>query len=246
MTTPPLRPLESSLVDLFEHLGIDRAHFAAAGHVPNDWVGLAAHYLERIASLTLVSPRMGRSELGSLGPRLMVLAGDTGPSAQAPTRLLDELTQARSLVLRDYEYLPWSDLAADRGAEIAPSWLRFLDGIPLPALAMSEGEGEAAGISYRVRGSGPPLVLMPLDLAPSQWEPLIPDLGARYSTFTVGGPFVGMVSLLEGRGRSNSLAATRMVLDLADVRSGEVVLEVGGGSGVALREIARRTAGANT
>jgi ubiquinone/menaquinone biosynthesis C-methylase UbiE len=246
MTTPPVRSLEASLLDLFQHLGIDRAHFAAAGQVPNDWVGLARHYPERIASLTLVSPRTGRSELGPLGPRLMVLAGDTGPSAQAPARLLGELTLARSLVLRDYECLPWSDLAADRGVEIAPSWLRFLEGIPVPAHAMSEGEGEAAGISYRIRGSGPPLVLMPLDLAPSQWEPLIPELAARYSTITVGGPLVGMVSLLEARGRSNYLAAIRTILDLADIRPGEVVLEVGGGSGVALREIARRTAGANT
>jgi ubiquinone/menaquinone biosynthesis C-methylase UbiE len=115
----------------------------------------------------------------------------------------------------------------------------------MPALAVPEGEGEAAGISYRICGSGPPLVLMPLDLAPSQWEPLIAELAARYSTVTLGGPLVGVVALLEGRGRSNYLAVIRAVLDLADMRPGEIVLEVGGGSGVALREIARRTAGAN-
>jgi ubiquinone/menaquinone biosynthesis C-methylase UbiE len=34
-------------------------------------------------------------------------------------------------------------------------------------------------------------------------------------------------------------------LDLAEIRPGEVILEVGGGSGVVLREIARRTVGAN-
>ena len=245
MTLPPMRPLEASLVDLFQHLGIDRTHFAAGQLVPTDWVGLAAHYPERIASLTLVSPRLPRPELEALGPHLMVLAGDAGPSAQGPARSLAELTQARSLVLRDYECLPWSDLAADRGAEIASAWLGFLDGLPLPALATPEGEGEAAGISYRIRGSGPPLVLMPLDLAPAQWEPLIAELATRYSTVTLGGPLVGVVALLEGRGRSNYRAAIRAVLDLADIKPGETVLEVGGGSGVALREIARRTAGAN-
>jgi SAM-dependent methyltransferase len=36
-----------------------------------------------------------------------------------------------------------------------------------------------------------------------------------------------------------------MVLDLTAIKPGEVVLEVGGGSGVVLRELARRTAGAN-
>ena len=245
MTTRSMRPLEESLVDLFQHLGIDRAHFVAGQLVPADWVGLAARYPKRLASLTLVSPRPGRPELDALGSRLMVLAGDAGPGAQGPARLLGELTQARALVLRGYECLPWSDLAADRGAEIASAWLRFLDELPMPALVMPEGEGEAAGISYRIRGSGPPLVLMPLDLAPSQWEPLIPELAARYSTVTLGGPLVGVVALLEGRGRSNYLATIRAVLDLADIKLGEMVLEVGGGSGVALREIARRTAGAN-
>ncbi|MGD9617497.1 MAG: methyltransferase domain-containing protein [Alphaproteobacteria bacterium] len=238
-----MRPLEASLVDLFQHLGIDRAHVAAGQMVPNDWLGLAARYPERIASLTLVSPRLRRPELEALGPRFLVLAGDAGPSAQGPARLLTELTQARSLVLRDYECLAWSDLAADRGAEIASAWLRFLDGLPLPALVMPEGEGEVAGISYR--GSGPPLVLMPLDLAPAQWEPLIPELAARYSTISLGGPLFGVVAMLESRGRSNYLAAIRAVLDLVDIKPGETVLEVGGGSGVALREIARRTGGAN-
>jgi len=37
----------------------------------------------------------------------------------------------------------------------------------------------------------------------------------------------------------------RTVLDRADIKPGDVVLEVGGGSGVVLREIARRTAGSN-
>jgi SAM-dependent methyltransferase len=37
----------------------------------------------------------------------------------------------------------------------------------------------------------------------------------------------------------------KSLLDLVDIRPNEVVLEVGGGSGVVIREIARRTAGAN-
>ena len=141
MTSPSMRPIEAALVDLFKHLGIGRAHFAAGQLVPADWIGLAARYPERIASLTLVSPRVRRPELESLGPRLMVLAGDAGPSGQGSARLLAELTQAQSLVLRDYECLPWSDLVADRGTEIVAGWLRFLDGLPLPAIPLPDGEG---------------------------------------------------------------------------------------------------------
>jgi hypothetical protein len=35
------------------------------------------------------------------------------------------------------------------------------------SVALPQGEGEVAGISYRIRGVGPPLVLLPLFLTPS-------------------------------------------------------------------------------
>jgi hypothetical protein len=81
----------------------------------------------------------------------------------------------------------------------------FLDAHALPGVSPPEGEGEVAGITYRVRGSGPPLVLMPLDLTPSQWEPLIEPLRTRYCTICLGGPLLGVVAILEARGRSDYL-----------------------------------------
>ena len=36
----------------------------------------------------------------------------------------------------------------------------------LPGAGLHEQEGEVAGISFRVHGAGPPLVLLPLDLLP--------------------------------------------------------------------------------
>jgi SAM-dependent methyltransferase len=74
---------------------------------------------------------------------------------------------------------------------------------------------------------------------------MIAELALHYSTITLGGPLVGVVALLESRGRSNYIAVIRALLDLVAIEPGETVLEVGGGSGVVLREIARRTAGAN-
>ena len=89
MTSPSVRPLEAALVDLFQHLGIGQAHFAAGQLVPTDWLGLAARYPECIASLTLVSPRVRRLELDSWSP-VDGAAGDAGPTGQGSARLLAE------------------------------------------------------------------------------------------------------------------------------------------------------------
>jgi hypothetical protein len=235
------------LLDLFQTLGIEQAHIAAGGApVLTDWHGLATHHPERVASLTLPSPPiLDTAELRGLASRPLVVAGDQGSSAQDAAKLLADLPSAASHILRGYDWQPWSDVIADRGAEIGSAMLNFLDRHAVPAIALAEGEGDAAGISYRVRGAGPPLVLMPLSLAPSQWEPLTATLAARTCTVTLGGPLLGVVGLLEARGRSNYLTLVRTVLDGVGIRPGEVVLEVGGGSGVVVREIASRTAGAN-
>jgi SAM-dependent methyltransferase len=241
------RPIEARLLDLFQHLGIERAHLAAGGPPPLfDWYNLAALHPERIASLTLISPPiLNTAALAGLASRLLTVAGDQGRLARGAAKLLADLPSVSSHILRGYEWQPWSDVIADRGAEIGSAMLDFLDRHSIPPTAFSETEGEVAGISYSIRGAGPPLVLMPLSLAPSQWEPLMASLGARYCTISLGGPLLGVVGILEERGRSNYLAVVRNVLDAVAIRPGEMVLEVGGGSGVVLREIARRTAGAN-
>lgn len=245
MTAAAAEAVETKLLDLFQTLGIGQAHIAAGGPpVLTDWHGLAVHHPERIASLTLPSPPLlDAAELAGIASRLLILAGDHGTSAQGATRLIADLPDAASRLLHGYEWHPWSDANADRGSEIAAAMLDFLGRHPVPAAGLTEGEGEAAGIGYRIRGAGPPLVLMPLSLAPSQWEPVIPALGEHYCTIRLGGPLLGIVGTLEARGRSNYLALVRTVLDQVAVRSGETVLEVGGGSGVVVREIARRTRG---
>src|SRR5262249_59745702 len=90
-----------------------------------------------------------------------------------------------------------------------------------PAASLLEQEGEIAGISFRIRGSGPPLVLLPLDLSPGQWEPLIPALAARCCTITLGGPLFSSVASLEERGRSGYMAVGRGVLGAPAVPTGE-------------------------
>jgi hypothetical protein len=56
-TETTARPIEARLLDLFRHLGIERAHIAAGGPPPLlDWYNLAILHPERVASLTVISP----------------------------------------------------------------------------------------------------------------------------------------------------------------------------------------------
>jgi hypothetical protein len=57
METTPMRAVEDCLIGMFQSRGIAQAHIAAGQLVPGDWLGLAARYPERVASLILVSPR---------------------------------------------------------------------------------------------------------------------------------------------------------------------------------------------
>jgi SAM-dependent methyltransferase len=247
--TGEIRAVEQCIVELFDHLGIERAHVAAGRLVRGDWHGLAMKHPDRIASLTLISPTMLEpGELAGLAARMLAVTGDQGPTAEGTVKLLADLPNATSCILRGYEYFPWSDLASERGGEIGTAMLEFLDRFKqgtITTTALPEQQGEVAGISYCIRGAGPPLVLMPLDLASAQWEPLIPRLSERYCTITLGGPALGAVSLLEARGRGSYMGVVCALLDAIKVRPGEAILEIGCGSGVVLREIARRTAGAN-
>jgi SAM-dependent methyltransferase len=238
-------PVEACLTALLDHLGVAGAHLAGRGS--GDLQGFIARQPQRIASLTLLCPAvLDTRTLTPLASRLLVVTGDRGPGARRVQAALPDLPQARAVVLDDYAGLTWADIAAERGDSIGAAMQEFLARRdPLPAAELPEQEGEIAAISYRVRGAGPPLVLLPLDLSPGQWEPLIPALSARYCTIALGGARLGSVASLEERGRSGYMAVVRGLLDALAIAPGESVLEVGCGSGVIMRELARRTAGAN-
>jgi ubiquinone/menaquinone biosynthesis C-methylase UbiE len=239
------RAVETGLVELLDQLGIARAHFAGRGSA--DLKGFASNHPERIASLTLLCPAvLDTRTLKPLAERLLIVTGDHGAGPQRARAGLSELPQVAAVVLHDYAGHTWADIAAERGDSIGEAMEEFLQRVDaLPAARLSEREGEIADISFRVRGAGPPLVLLPLDLSPGQWEPLIPALSARYCTITLGGALLGSVASLEERGRSGYITVVRALLDALVIVPVESVLEVGCGSGVIMRELARRTAGAN-
>src|SRR5262252_1052198 len=250
MPTEVERPVEERLLQLLQHLGIARAHIASRGGA--DWGGLAARHPDCIASLTLICPRgMDPSALATLAPRLLVLAGDQSRPDALVRQAVANLQAATLITLRDYvSPTIYADVVADRSADIGAAMIDFLARMDqvhgTRTVALHQGEGEVAEISYRVEGSGQPLVLLPLGVAPSQWEPLIPRLRERWCTIVLGGAYLGMIGSLEARGRTAGyLGVVRRLIEEAQLRPGETVLEVGCGTGVLDRWLARHTSGAN-
>ena len=233
---------------LLEHLGLARAHVAGRHAAPIS--DLLAARPGAAASVALVCPPVFEpAPFAGLGDCLLAVIGDGGPGAEAVARTLRELPGAGVVTLPGYEQYAWSDMVADRPDEIGAALLALLARVTaaerLAPADLAAGEGEVAGVSYRVRGAGPPLVLFPLGLAPSQWDALLPRLADRYCTIELGGAHLGAVASLEERGRARGyLGIIAAVVDALDVRSGQRVLEVGCGTGVLCRWLAGRTGGA--
>lgn len=241
-------PVEERMLQLLQHLGIKQAHFAA--RQTSDWSGLVSNHPEALSSLTLVCPRgIGPGILGSISERLLVIAGDQGPPAATLKKTIEKLSNATLASLGDYLFPMWADVIADHSSKIGATMSAFLSTIPTNegnnTVGVRKEDGDFAGISYSVRGFGPPLVLMPLELAPSQWEPLLSQLQDQFCTILVGGAALGMVSVLETRAQEGYGALLRGLMDELGLKPGETVLDVGSGSGVHDRWLARSTGGEN-
>ena len=248
MATEAELPVEERILQLLQHLDIKQAHFAASN--PADWQGLVTVHPEIVSSLTLVSPRaIVPGILGTLAPRLLVFNGDRGNAAEALQLSMATLPDATLVALHDYLRSNSADVIADRGDSIGPPMIDFLGRMSqeegASAMPLSGGEGEVAGISYRIRGSGPPLVLLPIEYTSSQWEPLLPSLAQHYSTITLGGAWLGVVANLEARTKGGYLQVVQKVVDETQLQPGERVLDVGCGSGSLDRWLAHHTNGAN-
>lgn len=231
---------------LMDHLGIGAAHVAT--QIPADVAGLARTAPERIAGLVLCAPtRLDAAPFSAVASRLLMIAGDKGLTVATTERAAARLVGARRHVLAGYEAAGWSDVVADRAVEVAEAITGFLGDVAGPsALAapprlQAGASGEHAGLTWRIDGRGPPLLLLPFFLAPSQWEPAVAMLAARFTVVRVGGPSIGGIAALEDRARAPTYRAMfHTLVDLLAPPEGARILDVGCGSGALDRMLAQR------
>lgn len=248
MTEPSDIPLEERLTQLLRHLAIERAHVAAC--MPRDWVGLLIQHKYSVASLTLICPMgIDLAPLADRPPPLLVVTGDQGHGGVDAMRDAKKIAGAATLVLDNYFSPPWSDPLLDRGAAIATALSEFIAGngltLPRTMTAPVPSTGERAGITYSCRGSGAPLLLMPLALSPSQWQPLLDRLSEKFCVIVLGGAYLGMVAHLETRAQSSYMRVIDQLISELQLEDGQSLLEVGCGPGAIVRRLASRTAGRN-
>jgi SAM-dependent methyltransferase len=213
-----------------------------------DITDFARAHPERVASLTLVCPPRLDPSLSRLGDRLQIVAGDQGRPAAMVRDATKNFPDAKVVWLPGYFSPPWADTVTDFPSEVESCLLGILsrDHTQENSVSCGDVEGSIAGITYHAQGEGLPLVLLPLSLACCQWDPLLSRLSAHCRTVSLGGPELGFLAMLESRGRSSGyLSAVRRIIDTVELRSGETILEIGCGSGVLDRWLARYTSQGN-
>ena len=227
------------LLALLDHLGIGRAHVAT--QIAGDIAGLTVEHAERIGGIVLCAPvRLDPTPFAGVAERVLMISGEYGLTFEVCLRAADRLDGAERYVLDSYEALGWSDVAADRSAEIAAVMTDFLQRRTADAPPASPTEGSHAGISYKVEGSGPALLLLPFFLAPSQWMPLVPQLAQHFTVVTLGGRHLGGIAALEDRASMPTYRAMfRTLIDLIAPQPGEAILDIGCGAGSLDRQLAQ-------
>src|SRR5580765_1822438 len=148
------------LLALWDHLGIGAAHVAT--QMPGDIGQLAAGFGERLAGIVLCVPtRLDPVSFEAMPERLLMICGESGLTAEVTARAEARLPSARRVVLAGYDAPGWADVAADRTDEIVQAMSGFLGDLKADVPANPAREGVHAGISYRIEGTGPALMLLP-------------------------------------------------------------------------------------
>ncbi len=229
------------IVAVLDHLGIERVHVAT--QMPADIAGLIDDHAHRVGRIALIAPpRIDAGAFAQLGENLLYIAPEHGLLARTAGQALAQLPSAAVMTLAGYRAESWSDIARER-ADICDHLRAHIgDAVHVAALGGPEVAGEMAGIRYRAFGAGPPLVLTPLTLAASQWDPILDQLARAFRVVVLSGPHLGMLALLEQRaGLADWRVMCATIFDALALKAGDRVLDVGCGSGAIAKQFVTHT-----
>lgn len=234
------------IASLMDHLGLEAAHLAT--QIPGDAAEFVQRAEGRVGGIVLCgATRLDPQPFTQVAGRLLMIAGDKGLTVAAAERAAARLPGAQRHVLANYEAAGWSDVVADRTTEVAEAMSRFLaevaSRVSVPDASPCSGpqSGEHAGLTWRRTGQGPPLLLLPFFLAPSQWEPAVPHLMRHFTVIQVGGANIGGIAALEDRARAPTYRALfHSLIDRLAPKPDARILDVGCGSGALDRILAKR------
>jgi SAM-dependent methyltransferase len=226
------------LAGLLDHLGLERVFMAT--QMPGDIAEFCANHPGRVGGLALVIPsRIDPAAFAPLGEAVMVLAGESGIPTDTADAAAPGMPDARQIRLAGYAATAWSDIAVERPDSLCDEIQRFLkDRTTPPAPGLTTSSGAVGGITYRVLGAGPPLVLTPFFLAASQWEPVLARLSAQFTVIVLGGAHIGGVAMLEDRASLPSYGdMLASLINRMRIPGPAEVLEVGCGPAALCRRV---------
>lgn len=241
----PEQTLTDRLLNVFDALGLERAHFATQS--PGDIASFVEQAPARVGGVALLAPpRIDPLAFAPLAEKLLYIAPSGGTLSRTAKSVLPRLAQANQSILDGYDAESWSDIAAER-PDISDLLTQHLSGLePSKTLTGEDVRGEIAGIRYHASGNGPALILTPLAFAPSQWQPLLAQLTQRFRVIALSGPHLGMLALLEQRAALTGWQQMcRTIFDALNTNTGDRILEVGCGSGAVARQFINHTGGRN-
>jgi SAM-dependent methyltransferase len=230
--------LADRLAAVLDHLGLQRVFMAT--QMPGDVAAFSMANLDRVAGVALVIPsRINPAAFTALAGQVMVLAGESGIPTDTADAAAPAMPDARQIRLAVYAATAWSDIAVEKPDTLCQEIELFFNSLDTPlTLSPEPASGTVAGLTYRVMGAGPPLVLTPFFLAASQWEPVLERLADRFTLVILGGAHIGGVAMLEDRASLPSYGdmLSSLVKRMAIPQKSQV-LEVGCGPAALCRQV---------
>ena len=230
--------LGDQIAAVLDELNLDRIHLV--GWASTDWGPMLNRHGNRVETLTLAFPSLRLGTPDAIDCPVLGFVSDQGNGPINTTRLEARASDVEIVEFAGYNAALWNDVIADNASTFEHRIRAFLDRHPLPNTSLKTQRGQVGGIHYSTQGDGPPIVVLPIGLVPSQWDSVIPALAENYSVISLGGAPLGMVATLESRAESGYGKVVATLISALDPKKSDRVLEVGCGPGSLVRALATR------